>query len=87
MPLSLDLIEFPGFGSGADVLMLDQLLERLAQEIGERKSKVLEMRVFGGLTGDEIASELHVALSTVKRDLRFAKSWMKRELSQGNQNG
>ena len=51
-----------------------------------RKARVVEMRFFGGLTGDEIAATLAVSADIVKRDWRLAKLWLLREL-QGRGNG
>ena len=45
-----------------------------------RKSDVVEMRYFGGLSLEETAEALHVSIDTVKRDWRFAKLWLLREL-------
>lgn len=58
-----------------DVLDLDASLRRLA-DLDERKSEVIELHFFGGLTYDETAAALGVSLATVNRDLRFAKAWL-----------
>jgi RNA polymerase sigma factor (TIGR02999 family) len=57
----------------------DAALETLASE-SPRKARVVEMRVFGGLSVQETASMLEVSVDTVGRDWSFAKSWLKREL-------
>ena len=64
---------------GLDVLALDRALEALA-EVDARKSKVVELRFFGGLSVEETAEVLHVSPDTVKRDWRLAKLWLLREL-------
>jgi RNA polymerase sigma factor (TIGR02999 family) len=64
-----------------EVVAVDIALQRLAQ-VDERKSQVFEMRFFGGLTVEEIAEALGVATRTVLRDWRFARAWLRRELSQ-----
>jgi RNA polymerase sigma-70 factor, ECF subfamily len=66
-----------------DVVALDIALQALAS-VDERKSKVVEMRFFGGLSVDETAEVLHVSNDTVLRDWKFAKSWLLREMTQGN---
>jgi RNA polymerase sigma factor (TIGR02999 family) len=66
----------------ANVLELDEALTRLG-EFDQRKAKVIEMRYFGGMTAEEIAAELQVAVATVKRDLRLAQAWLRRYLSGG----
>jgi len=62
------------------VVAVDRALERLA-ESEPRKSKVLEMRFFGGLSVEETAEALGVAPNTVIRDWNFARAWLRRELS------
>lgn len=62
-----------------EVIAVDLALQRLA-ELDERKSKVLEMRFFGGLTVEETAAALRVSENTVIRDWRFARAWLRREL-------
>ena len=62
-----------------DVLALDRALEALAA-VDDRKSRVIELRFFGGLTVEETAEVLHVSPDTVKRDWRLAKLWLLREL-------
>ena len=64
---------------GADVLALDEALESLAK-IDPRKSQVVEMRCFGGLSIEETAEALGVSVRTVKRDWTMAKLWLQREL-------
>lgn len=58
---------------------VDAALIRLA-ELNERQSQIVEQHYFGGLTLDECAQVLGVSLTTVKRELRFAKAWLVREL-------
>ncbi len=63
----------------SDVLILDQLMNRLA-ELDPRKARAVELRIFGGLTVDEAATALEVSRATLERDLKFAKAWLGREL-------
>ena len=60
---------------GDDLVALDDALDRLAA-IDVRKSKVIEMRFFGGLTAEETAEALGVSSLTVKRDWKMAKAWL-----------
>lgn len=62
-----------------DLLALDRALEAMAA-VDERKSRVIELRFFGGLSVEETAQVLHVSSDTVKRDWRLAKLWLLREL-------
>jgi RNA polymerase sigma factor (TIGR02999 family) len=63
-----------------EIVAVDLALERLART-DERKSKVLEMRFFAGLSVEETAEVLGVAPNTVIRDWNFARAWLRRELS------
>lgn len=77
--LSLDAISIGREEAISDVLVLDQLLTRLAK-LDPRKARAIELWVFQGLTVDEAAEVLHVSRPTLERDLRFAKAWLGREL-------
>jgi RNA polymerase sigma factor (TIGR02999 family) len=66
-------------GRFLDLLALDEALTRLAAT-DPRKSKVVEMRFFGGMTNEEIAELLKIAPNTVIRDWNFAEAWLRREL-------
>ena len=63
----------------ADLVALDDLLNALAQ-IDPRKSRVVELKFFGGLTTDEVAGVLGISEPTVLRDWKLAKSWLQREM-------
>lgn len=63
-----------------DIVALDEALERLAA-FDERKSKVVELRFFGGLSVEETAGVLQVSPFTVIRDWNLAKAWLHTELS------
>ena len=63
-----------------DLVALDDALHAL-EKIDGRRSRVIELRFFGGLTVDETAIVLKVAPDTVMRDSRLAKAWLARELS------
>ena len=63
-----------------DLLAIDEALESLSRH-HERAARVMELCYFGGLTGREIAEALGISPATAERDLRFARSWLKRELS------
>ena len=65
--------------AGADVVALDDALQTL-EAIHPRKSRVVEFRFFGGLSIEETGEALQVSPDTVKRDWRFAKLWLLREL-------
>jgi RNA polymerase sigma factor (TIGR02999 family) len=65
---------------GIEVLALDEALNALAR-IDHRKSRVVELRYFGGLNIDETAEVLGVSVDTVKRDWRMARAWLLNELA------
>ena len=60
--------------------LLDLALKRLAK-LDERKSSVVELRYFGGFTMEEIAEVLGFSVSTVEREWRSARAWLKQELA------
>ena len=62
-----------------EILALDAALDRL-EAIDRRRSRLVELRFFGGLTVDETAAVLGVAPITVKRDWALARAWLYREL-------
>jgi RNA polymerase sigma-70 factor, ECF subfamily len=64
----------------ADVEALDDALKSL-EALDPRKSQVVEMRFFGGLSLQEIADVLEVSVGTVRRDWSLARAWLHRELS------
>jgi RNA polymerase sigma factor (TIGR02999 family) len=64
------------------IVVIDLALQRLAS-LDERKSRVFEMRFFGGLQVDETAAALGVSEITVIRDWKFATAWLRRELGPG----
>jgi RNA polymerase sigma-70 factor (ECF subfamily) len=66
-----------------DLIALDEALERLAA-IDLRKSRIVELRYFGGLSVEETSEVLAVSVITVKREWLKAKAWLYRELSQEN---
>ncbi|MCC7154214.1 MAG: sigma-70 family RNA polymerase sigma factor [Bryobacterales bacterium] len=61
------------------LLALDEALSRLEQ-IDPRKSRIVEMRFFAGLTEDEVAGVLGIAPRTVKREWSFARAWLHAEM-------
>ncbi len=63
----------------AELVALDEAMQAL-HEIHPRRSKVVELRYFGGLNNREAAEVLKVSEVTIERDWRFAKAWLYREL-------
>jgi RNA polymerase sigma factor (TIGR02999 family) len=74
---AIRLDEAPAFATCdcGEFLALEEALERLAQ-FDARQSRVVELRYFGGLTNEEIASLLGISERTVKREWRMARAWL-----------
>ena len=68
--------------TGPDLVALDDALQALS-EMDPRKGRVVELRFFGGLSVEETAEVLKIAPNTVLRDWKFAKMWLKREMTKG----
>jgi RNA polymerase sigma factor (TIGR02999 family) len=68
--------------SEIDLVGLDDALKAL-EAVDPRKSRVVELRFFGGLSVEESAAVLKVSVETVMRDWKLAKSWLRRELGGG----
>jgi RNA polymerase sigma factor (TIGR02999 family) len=66
----------------AELIALDDALNELAK-LDPRKSRVVELRYFGGLSVEETAAALGVSVMTVTRDWNTARAWLMRELSKG----
>ena len=57
------------------VLDIEEALNKLAK-VDERKAKIMELNIYGGLTYDEIAEVLTISAATVDRELRFSRAWL-----------
>jgi len=77
--ISLDEIQRAVDQEAEEIVSLHEALEVL-QTVDPRKSKVVEMRYFGGLSIEETAEALGVSIGTVNRDWRLARSWLIREM-------
>jgi RNA polymerase sigma factor (TIGR02999 family) len=84
MPLDEALVV--GSQPDRELVELDDALKRLML-VDERKSRVVELRFFGGLDVKETAEVLKVSRETVMRDWKLAKVWLVRELSGGERRG
>ena len=79
--ISLDEVAVVSDERASELVALDEALTLLAK-VDERKSKVVELRYFGGLSAEETAIVLGVSADTISRDWRRAKAFLRRELSQ-----
>ncbi|MEO8195624.1 MAG: sigma-70 family RNA polymerase sigma factor [Thermoanaerobaculia bacterium] len=80
VPLDL-AVELAATADPEGTLAIDQALEKLAV-LDARQGQVVEMRVFAGLSQEEIATALEISLSTVEREWRSARAWLRREFRQ-----
>lgn len=80
--VSIDDVQPAVHQEAAEVVALHEALERL-ETVDARKSRVIEMRYFGGLSIEETAEALGVSIITVNRDWRLARTWLLREMNGG----
>jgi RNA polymerase sigma-70 factor (ECF subfamily) len=78
--VSIDDVQLAVNQEAAEVVALHEALERL-EAVDARKSRVVEMRYFGGLSIEETAEALGVSVITVNRDWRLARTWLMREMN------
>jgi RNA polymerase sigma factor (TIGR02999 family) len=83
-----EMVEFDeavliGPQTSGGIVQLDLALQRLA-ELDQRKGEIIELLCFGGLTYDEAAAALKISPATVHRELKMAKAWLHRELTQNS---
>ena len=64
----------------ANLIALDDALQALAK-FDPRKSRIIELRYFGGLSIEEVGEVEAVAVATVRRQMRTAEAWLHREMS------
>jgi RNA polymerase sigma-70 factor (ECF subfamily) len=78
----LMLTDIPDLGHQTDhaLLAMDECLERLAR-IDPLKGKLIEMRYFGGMTAEQSAEALAVSVHVVRRELRLAQAWLRKEMA------
>ena len=68
-------VDEPGTTRDVDVIVLHDALDQLGA-IDPRKSRIVELKFFGGLTTDEIAEVLQLSPATIERDWSFARAWL-----------
>lgn len=79
----LDEVMVGGDEAARDIIALHDALEALAQ-LDERKSRILELRYFGGLTSVEIAEVMDLSEATIGREMKFAYAWLHQAVSAGS---
>lgn len=70
----------PATAQSREIIALDDALNAL-EALDPRRAAIIEMRYFGGMTGEEIAAALGVSTATVTREAALAEAWLKRELT------
>jgi len=78
--ISLDEAMIVSKENPGEVLIVDETLRRLAA-FDPQQAKIVELRVFGGLTVEEVAEALGISPATVKRDWTVARAWLTREMN------
>jgi RNA polymerase sigma-70 factor (ECF subfamily) len=73
-------IDFRSESTVIDVLAVDEALDKLSAQF-PRAGRIVELRFFGGLDGPETAKVLNTSLSTVEREWRFARAWLRDEIN------
>jgi RNA polymerase sigma-70 factor (ECF subfamily) len=84
--MQVTLVEEEAVASGPrelDLIALDEALDQLAAA-DPRQAQMVELRFFGGLTHEEVASVLGVSLATVNREWRLAKAWLYQRVAAGD---
>jgi RNA polymerase sigma-70 factor, ECF subfamily len=84
--ISLDQAIIYSTERSGELLALDKLLERLTR-VDPQQGRIVELRVFGGLTIEQTAEVQGISPATVKRDWRVAKAWLARELRKDSAHG
>jgi RNA polymerase sigma factor (TIGR02999 family) len=76
------LADFPDLGCRPDetLLAMDDALDRLGRT-DPRKVQLIEMRYFGGMTAEESATVLSISVHVVRRELRVAQAWLRKEMA------
>ncbi len=80
-PVSLSEAAIFSVERAAELVALDEALRRLA-ELDPERSRIVELRYFGGLSIEEIGEVEHISVATVRRRLRMAEAWLHREMNQ-----
>lgn len=83
MQVALDDAGNAAASRASDIVALDDAMQALAA-MDSRKSRLVELRFFGGLSIEEAAAELGVSPGTAMRDWTLAKAWLQREISRGS---
>ena len=78
----LSAADQPGRPPDVDLIVLEDALDQLSA-IDSRKSKIVELKFFGGLTTNEIAEVLQLSPATIERDWSFARAWLYDAISGG----
>jgi len=78
--VNLDEVGDLGVQPNESLLVMDDALERLERD-DPRKVQLLDMRYFGGMTAEESAAVLSISVHVVRRELRLAQAWLRKEMS------
>ena len=86
MPVEIDAVEIPAPDTDENLLLVHEALERFA-EVQPQKAELVKLRYFGGLTFDEVAGALGIAVPTAKQWWAYARAWLRVEIARQREAG
>ena len=78
--VTLDTPIAPAGGTVIDLLSLNEAMDSLSA-LDPRRARIVELRIFGGMTGDDIADHLNLSRTSVSKEWRFARAWLSRAMA------
>jgi RNA polymerase sigma factor (TIGR02999 family) len=78
--ITLSGLSTPVASSAFELVAFEEAIDRLSK-LDERQGRIVELRFLGGLTVEEVGEVLELSVSTVEREWRMARAWLRRELS------
>ena len=79
--ISLDELVSASNEKSKELIVLDEALTELAK-FDERKSRIIELRYFGGLSLDDIKDVMKISIATIRREMRFAEAWLYKKVAE-----
>ncbi len=84
--VTLDYVATPSGASALDLVALDDALAKL-KDLNERYARLVELRIFGGLTAEDMAPILGISAQMIRREWRRVRAWLARELDESGTGG
>ncbi len=79
--ITLSGLSTPVASSAFELVAFEEAIDRLSK-LDERQGRIVELRFLGGLTVEEVGEVMELSVSTVEREWRMARAWLRRELSE-----